>query len=183
MQASCESHLVVVKRIFWYLKGTLNLGLHFVKSPISAITSFCDTNWTCSHDDRRSITSFAIFMGEIFYLGRQTIKLCYLDPPLKLNVEPLPQPQHSLCGICTCLRFMATWYCALLFTVIIRVFSILLKSKKPMFHHRTKHIEIDVQFVHEQVACGIIKLAHVSNQDQVVDIFTKSLFSSKFTPN
>lgn len=56
-------------------------------------------------------------------------------------------------------------------------------AKNPVFYHRTKHIEIDVHFVPEQVTCGVINLAHVSGQDQVANIFSKSLCSLKLTPN
>lgn len=56
-------------------------------------------------------------------------------------------------------------------------------DKNLVFHHRTKHIEIDVHFIQEQVTHGVINLAHVSGQDQVVDIFIKSLCSPKLTPN
>jgi hypothetical protein len=56
-------------------------------------------------------------------------------------------------------------------------------AKNPVFYHRMKHIEIDVHFVREQVAHGILSLQHISGPDQIADIFTKPLCVAKFLQN
>ena len=44
-----------------------------------------------------------------------------------------------------------------------------------MQHHRTKHIEMDIQFVRETVARGEVRVLHVPSRYQIADIFTKGL--------
>jgi len=44
-----------------------------------------------------------------------------------------------------------------------------------VFHERTKHIEIDYHFIREKIMSGDIKIEFVNSNDQLVDIFTKSL--------
>ena len=56
-------------------------------------------------------------------------------------------------------------------------------AKNHVFHHHIKHIEIDVHFVREQVVHGIVSLQHISGPNQIVDIFTKTLYAAKFLPN
>ncbi|KAF5463234.1 hypothetical protein F2P56_019164 [Juglans regia] len=64
MQNPRDTHLIAVKRIFRYLKGTLNIGLNFVQTPLIALRGFCDADWAGSRDDLRSTTGFAIYMGD-----------------------------------------------------------------------------------------------------------------------
>jgi hypothetical protein len=49
-----ESHLTAVKRIFWYLKGTTNLGLLYRKSLDYLLVGFCDADYAGDRIERKS---------------------------------------------------------------------------------------------------------------------------------
>jgi len=53
-------------------------------------------------------------------------------------------------------------------------------SKNPIFHDRSKNIEIRYHFIRDRVEKGVVKLQYVPTNGQVVDILTKGLSKGKF---
>ncbi|XP_019155412.1 PREDICTED: uncharacterized protein LOC109152273 [Ipomoea nil] len=50
----------------------------------------------------------------------------------------------------------------------------------PVFHARTKHVEINFHFLQDKVATGELQVSFISTKDQLVDIFTKPLRTLRF---
>lgn len=53
-------------------------------------------------------------------------------------------------------------------------------ASNPIYHARTKHIEVDYHFIREKVLRWDIQVRYVSSIDQLADIFTKGLNSIWF---
>nr|GEY88985.1 uncharacterized mitochondrial protein AtMg00810-like [Tanacetum cinerariifolium] len=59
-----KSTLEALKRIFWYLKGTINWGLSYPKDTAMALTAYADADHAGCQDTKRSTSGSAQFLGD-----------------------------------------------------------------------------------------------------------------------
>ena len=59
-----ENHLMTIKRILRYLKGTEDYGLWYKKVGSFYLKTFTDVDWEGNVDDRNRTTSGSFFVGK-----------------------------------------------------------------------------------------------------------------------
>jgi hypothetical protein len=58
--------------------------------------------------------------------------------------------------------------------------SCIKRTENPIFHDRSKHIEIRYHYIRDMVQRGALKLQYISTDEQVANVLTKPLYRIKF---
>jgi hypothetical protein len=174
-----EPHLTAMKRILRYLRGTLDFGL-LRRSSALELRVYTDADWAGCPDTRRSTSGYTVFLGNnlVSWSSKRQPVVSRSSAEAKYRVvangvaeavwlRQLLHELHSLLAMST-LVFCDNVSAVYLSTNLVQ-------------HQRTKHVEIDLHFVRERVACGAVRVLHVSTTSQFVDVFTKGLPSVVFT--
>ena len=66
MSHPTSHHLVAAKRILRYIKGSLHMGIHFLKGSL-ALSVHSNTNWAGDPIERRSITGMVVFLVPVCF--------------------------------------------------------------------------------------------------------------------
>ena len=53
-------------------------------------------------------------------------------------------------------------------------------SENPVFHDKSKHIEIKYHYIRDMVQRGVMKLLYIATEEQIADVMTKPFARMKF---
>ena len=173
-------HWGAVKRIFAYLKGTVNMQLTF-QGPLSNLVGYTDSDWAGDTATRRSTSGYVFNVGSaaISWSSKRqaTVALSTCE------AEYVGQTQAAkeaiwLRSLLTSLRPGSN----ALETVIIYGDNqgAIALAKDPRSHGRTKHIDIANHFCRERVADKSVAFEYTPTDKQVADGLTKPLPRDKF---
>ncbi|GKA99146.1 retrovirus-related pol polyprotein from transposon TNT 1-94 [Tanacetum coccineum] len=174
-----EKHLKEVKRIFRYLRGTINMGLWYPKDSGFELTAFSDADHAGCIDTRKSTS------GGIQFLGDKLVS--WMSKKQDCTAMSSAEAEYvALSASCAQVMWMRTQlkdygfnynkiplYCDSQSTIAI--------SCNPMQHSCTKNIHTRYHFIKEHVKNGIIKIYFVRTESNLADIFIKALPKDRFT--
>nr|GEZ30450.1 ribonuclease H-like domain-containing protein [Tanacetum cinerariifolium] len=172
-----EKHVHAVKRIFRYLRGTVNWGLWYLKDSSIALTAFAHAEHAGYQDTRRSTSGSLQFLRERLISWSSKWK--------KSAAISSTEAEHiALSGYCAQILWMRSQLTdyGLGFNKIPMYCdnkSAIALCCNNVQHSRSKHIEIRYYFIKEQVKNGVIKLYFVNTEYQLADLFTKALGRDK----
>ncbi|GJV63781.1 retrovirus-related pol polyprotein from transposon TNT 1-94 [Tanacetum coccineum] len=171
-------HLKEVKRIFRYLRGTINMGLWYPKGSGFKLTAFLDADHAGCIDTRKSTSRGIQFLCDKL--------ISWMSKKHDCTAMSLAEAEYvALAASCAQVIWMRTQlkdygfnynkiplYCDSRSAIAI--------SCNPVQHSRTKHIHTRYHFIKEQVENGIIELYFVRTEYQLADMFTKALPEDRF---
>ena len=169
-------HLQAAHHLVWYLKSNPGQGLFFAISSSLQLRAFSDANWASCADSCKFVTGVCVFLGDSLVSWKAKKQITVARSSAEAEYRALTAVTSELIWISQLLydfRITVTKP-ALIFFFCDNQAAIHIVSN-PIFHERTKHIEIDCHFFRDKLTKGFIKLLPVRSHHQLADVFTKPL--------
>ncbi|GJT69248.1 retrovirus-related pol polyprotein from transposon TNT 1-94 [Tanacetum coccineum] len=174
-----ESHLIAMKRILKYLKGTPTLGLYYPKCSRFNLKRDSDSGYAGCNMDRK------ITLGASQILGGKLV--CWSAKKQQLVAMFSPEAEYVAdAGCCANILWMKSQLSDYdIHYKMVPIFcdntSAISISNNPVLHSRTKHIDIRYHFIRDHILKVDIELYFIPIEYQLADIFTKPLDKLTFT--
>uniref|UniRef100_A0A251VAV7 Putative zinc finger, CCHC-type n=1 Tax=Helianthus annuus TaxID=4232 RepID=A0A251VAV7_HELAN len=180
MESPKESHLMAMKQVLRYVKGSLDYGLRYRKDGDGELIGFSDSGHGCNAVDGKATTGMAFYYsGNLITCSSQKQKTVALSSC---------EAEFMAATSAAC---QALWLKSLLAELIgltgqsVKLLvdneSAIALMTNPVFHGRSKHIDTKYHFIRECIERGQISVQHVSGNMQKADIMTKALPRIKFS--
>ncbi|GJY14422.1 integrase [Tanacetum coccineum] len=174
MQCPRTSLLEAAKMILQYVKGYLDYGLLYKKTNTFCLNGFTDADWGGNADDRHSTT------GYCFSTGSAMVSWCSKNQSVVTLSSTEAKYVAATMTAQECMwlkRLVRDMMGKFEYAVKVRCDneSTIKLASNPVFHARTKHIEVRHHYIREKVLDQEIELKGILTERQVADIFTKAL--------
>ncbi|GJQ90804.1 retrovirus-related pol polyprotein from transposon TNT 1-94 [Tanacetum coccineum] len=173
-----KKHLKAIKRVFRYLKGTINMGLWYPKDNAMSLTAYADADHAGCQDSRRSTSGSAQFL-------RDRLVSWSSKKQRSTAISTTEAEYIAMSGCCAQILWMRSQlkdygfefnkiplYCDNK--------SVIALCCNNVQHSRSKHIDIRHHFIREQVENRVVELYFVETNYQLADILTKALPRERF---
>jgi hypothetical protein len=179
MSNPTRSHYQAAMRVLRYLKAAPGKGIFFPRSSEIRIMGFSDADWGGCPNTRLSITGYCFYLGDSLICWRAKKQATVSKSSSEAGYRALASATCELQWISYLLTYLhlirsheSILYCDNQ--------SALYIAANPIFHERTKHLEIDCHIVREKCRNGLMRLIPVASHAQIADGFTKSLAPQPF---
>ena len=175
-----ESHWDALKWIIRYVKGSIDIGLIYDQKMNNSdlVVGYVDSDYAGCLDTRRSTTGYVFTAQGGCISWKSTLQ----------KVVALSSTEAEYMAATEAIK-EAIWIKGLtqelgMNSENINVFcdnqSALHLMKNPMFHERSKHIDIKLHFIRDVIASKEVQVTKVHTNENPADMFTKCVTSSKF---
>nr|GFA31858.1 retrovirus-related Pol polyprotein from transposon TNT 1-94 [Tanacetum cinerariifolium] len=173
-----KHHVSAIKRIFHYLKWTINLGLWYLKDSGFDLTAYSNAYHAGCHLDRKSTSGSVQFLGDKLVCWSSKKQNC-------VSISIAESTYVVVSGCCAQVLWMRTQLTDYGFfydkvPIYCDSKSAIAISCNPVQHTRTKHIDVRYHFIKDHVEKGSVELYFVGTEYQLADLFTKSLPEARF---
>ncbi|PNX77125.1 retrovirus-related Pol polyprotein from transposon TNT 1-94 [Trifolium pratense] len=174
LNSPCDSHWNAVVRILRYIKGSPGKGLIYTDRGHTNILGYSDADWAGDAGDRKSTSGYCVLFGGNLISWKSKKQTVVARSSTEAEYRAMANATCELVWLRNLLQELK--FCEICpMELACDNQSALHLSSNPIFHERTKHIEVDCHFIREKIISGIIKTSFIRSNDQLADMLTKSL--------
>ncbi|GJW06687.1 putative ribonuclease H-like domain-containing protein [Tanacetum coccineum] len=166
------SHMFAVKRIFRYLKSRPKLSLWYPKDSPFILKAFSDSDYAGASLDRKSTTGGCQFLGSRLISWQCKKQTVVANSTTKAEYIAASQ----CCGQVLWIQNQLLDYGYNFMQTKIHVDneSAICVVKNPVYHSKTKHIEIRNHFIRDSYEKRLIEMVKIHTDNNVADLLTKA---------
>ncbi|GKD43781.1 hypothetical protein Tco_1268426 [Tanacetum coccineum] len=174
MHSPLSSHLKTEFKILRYLKSCPGLGIHIARTSGMFLNAYSDVDWAKCIITRKSVTGYCVFLNNSLVSWKSKKQNTLSKSSTEAEYKALASLTSEVIWI---LKILKDLQIEKLLPVSLHCDSnsAIKIAANPVFHERTKHLEIDLHFVREKILKGVVKTVKVDSANQIVDILTKGL--------
>ncbi|KAK2982173.1 hypothetical protein RJ640_029076 [Escallonia rubra] len=174
-----QPHLDAAYRILHYLKGSPGQGILLPSNNTLYLQAFYDADWAGCPMTRKSTTGYIIFLGSSPVSWRAKKQIVVSRSSAKAEYRAMATTTSEIIWLKQLLQDLEV-SCTTPVSLFCDNRAAIHIAANPVFHERTKHIEIDCHFIRQHIQSQTIATKSISSQDQLADIFTKALGHDRF---
>ncbi|WMV47062.1 hypothetical protein MTR67_040447 [Solanum verrucosum] len=174
MQQPKVSHWEAALRLVRYIKGSPGKGILLSSKRSLELEAFCDSDWAACPNTRKSVTGYMVKLGDSLISWKSKKQHTVSRSSAEAEYRSMAGAIAEIIWLVRVLKELNV--------VIITPVKLHCDSKialqiaaNPIFHKRTKHIEIDCHFIRERIKNGLILRTYVNTKQQPADLLTKGL--------
>ncbi|KAL0399839.1 UNVERIFIED_CONTAM: Retrovirus-related Pol polyprotein from transposon RE1 [Sesamum radiatum] len=174
-----QTHMSAAEQVLRYLKLAPGQGIMLTAMENSTLEAYCDADWGGCQITRRSCTGYFITLGGSPISWRTKKQTVVAKSSAEAEYRAMAMTVSEIVWLRWLLTELqipqmdpTTLFCDNQAALHI--------AMNPVFHERTKHVEMDCYFVRERVQSREIMPKKISSGGQLADIFTKALGKDRF---
>ena len=174
MNSPRTSHWNAVMHILSYLKKAPGRGILYKNSGHCRVKGFSDADWTGCPMDRRSTSGYCVFVGGNLVSWKSKKQAVVSRSSAESEYRAMAHTTSELVWISYLLHQLGIESSGVMQLWCDNRAAIHIATN-PVFHERTKHVEVDCHFIRQKLLEGVIDLKHIRTREQLANLFTKAL--------
>lgn len=180
MESPRVAHEKAVKRILKYIAGTISHGILFKSNGDHRLRGFSDADYAGCVETRKSTSGFAFFYNDGIVSWYSSLQRSVSLSTAESEYIAAGEGVKELIWLKRLFKELLPKQGTSATTFYMDNMSAIRLVKNPVFHKKTKHIDVRYHFIRHEYENGLFELEHVSSKEMLADIFTKALPRERF---